>query len=186
MEISEAIAGRRTVKPERYTGEEIPDEKVWEILRSANWAPTHGFTEPWRFSVFNGNGKLELLSFLNELDGELHGENTVRNAKRLARFEKTSHLISIGMKRGDNPKIPEIEELLSVAMAVQNMWLTTYSLGLAGYWSTGNLAYRPELKEFIGLKEQDKILGFFYLGVPIKGIPLGTRLTEIEAKVDWR
>lgn len=90
------------------------------------------------------------------------------------------------MKRGENPKIPEIEELLSVGMAVQNFWLAAASLGFGGYWSTGEVAFSEELRNFIGLGENDKSLGFFYAGVPISGIPEGRRNSPIEAKVIWK
>lgn len=184
--LQELIINRRTVKPERYTGDALPDEDVWKVLRSANWAPTHGNTEPWRFTVFAGDSKQLLLNFLNFLDEKLNGKNEVRNEKRRLRIEATSHIISIGMKRGSNPKIPELEELLAVAMAVQNMWLTTHDLGYGGYWSTGSLAFTDEMRDFLNLEKGDKSLGFFYIGVPIKGIPEGVRLSEIEDKVEWR
>lgn len=186
MELKEIIANRRTVKPDRYTGEKVDDALIWEMLRSANWAPTHGFTEPWRFVVFDENSKHQLLEFLNKLDAKLNGENEVRNEKRAKMIEAASHIIAIGMKRGENPKIPELEELLSVGMAVQNMWLTAYNLGFGGYWSTGGLAFTDELRDYIGLKEGDKSLGFFYVGQPIEGLPKGRRVTEIEEKVEWR
>lgn len=185
MNLEEAIRHRRTVKPERFTGEVIPDRDVWKILESANWAPTHGHTEPWRFSVFTGSSKQELLDFLNKLTVKVTGFNPVKEEKRSKRFAPTSHIISIGMKRGDNPKIPEVEELLAVAMAVQNMWLTAHAMGYGGYWSTGALAFTDELRDFIGLSENDRSLGFFYLGVPVKGIPDGHRFSKIEDKVNW-
>lgn len=185
--LSEIIANRRTVKPDRYTGKRINDQVVWEILSSANWAPTHGFTEPWRFNVFTDDKKNILLDFLNKLDIRLNGENEVRLAKRAKRFETTSHIITIGMKRGENPKIPEIEEILAIGAAVQNMWLTAHDLGVGAYWSTGGLAFRPELVEFIGLnKHVDKAFGYFFIGDPIKNIPEGRRITSIEEKVNWR
>lgn len=184
--LKEIIANRRTIKPERYTGEIIPDEVVWDILKSANWAPTHGFTEPWRFVVFTGSSKTELLQLLNAVDEKHNGFNEVRNEKRRAMMAAASHIIAIGLKRGDNPKIPELEELLSVGMAVQNMWLTTHDLGYGGYWSTGSLGYSAELRDFIGLAEPDSALGFFYLGVPIAGLPEGRRLSSIQEKVTWR
>ena len=186
MKLNDIIRHRRTVKPERYTGEVIPDADVWKILESANWAPTHGHTEPWRFSVFTGESKLELLNFLNGLTTKLSGANPVKEKKREGRIMPTSHIISIGMNRGDNPKIPEVEELLAVAMAVQNMWLTTHEMGYAGYWSTGALAFTDELRDFLNLEKDGKSLGFFYIGVPVKGIPDGKRISGIETKVDWR
>jgi nitroreductase len=181
------ILNRRTVKPDRYTGKRVADDLIWQVLEAANWAPTHGFTEPWRFQVFADAAKKELLDFLNKLDEQLSGANAVVKAKRAKRFEATSHVLTIGMKRGDNPKIPEIEELLALGAAVQNMWLTAHSLGLGSYWSTGKLAFRPELAEFMGLDPQrDKSLGFFYIGDPVVGIPVGRRLSSIQEKVDWR
>ena len=32
-------------------GEHVSDAEVQQILEAANWAPTHGKTEPWRFAV---------------------------------------------------------------------------------------------------------------------------------------
>ena len=33
------------------SGERVSDAEVQQILEAANWAPTHGKTEPWRFAV---------------------------------------------------------------------------------------------------------------------------------------
>ena len=183
---STVIRNRRTVKPDRFTGERIPDEAIWEMLGAANWAPTHGHTEPWRFHIFSDDKKEVLLDFLNDLDTRLNGENEVRAAKRKRNFEMSSHVVAIGMKRGENPKIPEIEELLATAMAVQNFWLTAHGLGFGGYWSTGALAYRDEFTTFLGLDaKKDSALGIFYLGVPMDGLPDGHRLVPLQQKVTW-
>ncbi|MEZ4684680.1 MAG: hypothetical protein R3B47_00980 [Bacteroidia bacterium] len=64
------------------------------------------------------------------------------------------------MKRGANAKIPVIEEVEAVACAVQNMYLTTFALGLAGYWSSGGMTYHPAMKELFHLGEEDQCLGF--------------------------
>ncbi|MCH8555026.1 MAG: nitroreductase [Schleiferiaceae bacterium] len=181
-DILETIKTRRTVKPMDYTGEIVPETVVTQILEAANWAPTHGYTEPWRFVVFSGTGKNKLLEFMTHLaDGDT--PNPIRYEKRKAAYDAASHIIAIGMKRGDNPKIPEIEEVLSVGMAVQNMWLATHALGYCGYWSTGADVFREELANFLGLTEADKSLGFFYLGVPAKPNKEGIRMTDIRAKV---
>jgi nitroreductase len=184
--ILEAIASRRSVKPDRFTGEVIEDDRIMEAIRAANWAPTHGLTEPWRFVVFTGKGKLELLQFINKLDEEINGFNEVRQKKRSETFNQISHIIAIGMKRGENPKIPELEELLAVAMAVQNFWLAAEELGFGGYWSTGELAFTDQLRAFIGLSPGDKSLGFFYAGIPKEERPQGRRMSSAESKVVWK
>src|SRR5215467_13300946 len=53
--ISEIIRNRRSLKPVKMNGKKIPDEQVKELLKLANWAPTHGRTEPWRFIVYSGD-----------------------------------------------------------------------------------------------------------------------------------
>ena len=42
---------------DQMNGTLIPDEQVQQLLELANWAPTHAFTEPWRFTVYAGEGK---------------------------------------------------------------------------------------------------------------------------------
>ena len=46
--IADIIRSRRSIKPVKMNGKKIPDEQVKELLKLANWAPTHGRTEPWR------------------------------------------------------------------------------------------------------------------------------------------
>ncbi|WP_237144800.1 nitroreductase family protein [Pontibacter pamirensis] len=52
LTIQEVIQSRRTVKPPQLNGQPIPDEQVKQLLALADWAPTHGLTEPWRFKVY--------------------------------------------------------------------------------------------------------------------------------------
>lgn len=35
-------------------GQRVSEEEVQQLLEAANWAPTHGKTEPWRFAVLSG------------------------------------------------------------------------------------------------------------------------------------
>ena len=72
-----------------------------------------------------------------------------------------------------------------MAMAVQNMWLMTHTLGLGSYWSTGEVAFSEALRDFMGFDEDHKAMGLFYLGKPTKENPKGRRISEIESKVRW-
>ena len=184
----EAIENRRTMKPVDYTGETIDDHLVQNILEAANWAPTHGYTEPWRFCVYKSEAKQALAQFLADLDQpDLQDSdfNAQRYERLQTRFDQVSHVIGIGLQPGDNPKVPEIEEVCSVAMAVQNMWLMAHQTGLAGYWSTGSLAFRDELRAYFGLPDNAKTLGFFLLGLPAKEARPGRRLSPIDQKTTW-
>lgn len=88
------------------------------------------------------------------------------------------------MKKSTNKSIPEVEDIAAVACAVQNIYLSVTAYGLGGYWTTGGITYRPQAKSFFGLGEQDKLLGFFYIGhiaIPSTG---ATRL-PLEEKISW-
>jgi nitroreductase len=186
--LTDIISHRRTIKPDQFTGEKVIDELIKTVLESANWAPTHGYTEPWRFTVFAEDGLAALGNFLADLDQPDFNApdfNQMRYDKLRNRPLKASHVIGIGMKRGDNPKVPEIEEVCAVACAVQNMWLTAHELGLGSYWSTGSKAFTSEMRDFFGLEEDDKSLGLFYIGKPAIPNPVGRRLSPIEDKTSW-
>jgi hypothetical protein len=59
--INDLIRTRRSVFTQQFEpGKIIPDEIIWQALENANWAPNHKFTEPWRFTVFTGNGLQKL------------------------------------------------------------------------------------------------------------------------------
>ncbi len=187
--LEQIIAERRTVKPEAYNGKRLDEALVKRVLASANWAPTHGYTEPWRFVVYSGESLKALGTFLATLDQPDKTDpdfNPVRFERLQNRPGLASHVIGIAMRAGDNPKIPEVEEVCAVAMAVQNMWLTAYSLGVVGYWSTGSKAYTDELRDFFGFDERHNAMGLFYLGLSDAQIPPGRRLSGIEAKTTWK
>ena len=186
--LNELIRGRRSLGPKLFDSEaKIDDDIIWEILENANWAPTHGKTEPWRFQVFSENGKKKLSDFA----GEIYSRHTPEEKFKLDKLEKVkalplmcSHIISIGMKRHEKSSIREIEEVAAVSCAVQNMHLTAAAYGIAALWSTGGITYYPEAKPFFDLGPNDKLMGFFYLGYSAKPWPKGKR-KDIAQKVKW-
>lgn len=178
---------RRSVFPDQFdAGKKVDDAIIREILMNATWAPNHGKTEPWHFTVFSGEGLKKLADFQSNLYKELSGDGfkEMTFAKMQQNPLKASHIIAIGMKRSSLKSIPEIEDIEAVACAVQNIYLSVTAYGLGGYWTTGGITYKEEAKAFFGLGEADKLLGFFYIGqvaIPSTG---GSR-QPIEQKLNW-
>lgn len=189
-EIKNIIRNRRSLYPKQYSEESIDKDIIEDILESANWAPSHKRTYPWHFEVFLGNALKELGDFQSELykkrsesEGNFDQEkfDKLRNKPLLA-----SHIIAICMKRDPKESIPEIEEICSVACAVQNMHLTATAYGLGAYWGTGGITFYEEAKPFFGLESKDKLLGFFYLGKLKKDFwPEGKR-NDYKEYTNWR
>lgn len=188
QEVNQLIRQRRSVFPKDYSGETIADTIVEQVLENANWAPTHKHTEPWRFRVFTGAG----LQTLARLQGDCYKKVTEANGTfKEDRYQAlrnkpllSSHIISIGMKRDEKASVPEVEEIGAVFCAVQNMYLTATAYGIGCYLSTGGITYFEEAKPLFGLRSEDKLLGFFHLGLP-KTVSTEGKRKPIGEKVVW-
>ena len=184
-QVNELIKNRRSTFPKQFAaGKKIDDAIVQQLLENANWAPTHKLTEPWRFTVFTGEGLKRFAEYQAAMYKKYEADNFKEDKyqKMLSNPLLASHIISIGMKRND--KVPEVEEIASVSCAVQNMYLTAAAYGIGCYWTTGGTTYYDEAKAFFSLGANDKLLGFLYVGEIAVPSPQGTR-NAIDEKVNW-
>ncbi len=187
LKLLQLIQDRRSIFPNSFTGELVPREMIDQMLESANWAPTHRFTEPWRFIVFEGKG----LKTFADFQAMRYKSRTPTEQFNNNKFEKLknkpllcSHLIAVCMKRDENNSVPELEEIVAVSCAIQNMLLTAASLGIGCYLSTGGVTYDEEAKEFFELGREDKIIGFLYIGSANRVLGKGRR-EGLDKKVRW-
>ena len=51
-EINDLMRMRRNIYPEQFSPRKVHKEQIELLLNNAQWAPTHGNTQPWRFKVF--------------------------------------------------------------------------------------------------------------------------------------
>lgn len=186
--ISDIIKKRRTVKPAKMNGKIIPDSQVKQLLQLADWAPTHKHTEPWRFIVYAGSKAKEFV----QQHAELYRKSVPDEQFKKDKYEKIlgnavnlSHLIVCVMKRDEQERIPEIEEISAASAAVQNILLGAESLGIAGFWSTGGMTHSSLMKEFLGLNSRDKVIGLIYLGYSDSGYE-GKRVIPVDDKITWK
>jgi nitroreductase len=182
------IKNRRSVFPQDYTGEKVDDLIVKKILESALWAPSHKLTQPWRFIVYSGGGlkllaekQATLYKKVTEADGTFKEE---RYQNLLTKPLLSSHIVAVMMKRDERKSVPEIEEIGAVFCAVENMYLSTTAYGVGGYLSTGGITYFEDAKELFGLAHEDKLLGFFHIGIP-KRTPSALKRKTFEEVVQW-
>ncbi|WP_207435839.1 nitroreductase family protein [Sabulibacter ruber] len=188
QELQHLIQNRRTVKPPQMNGEEIPDDQIRQILALADWAPTHGHTEPWRFVVYAGPKVKDFCAahaalYRSETPPDKFME--MKFVKLLHMGDMASHVLVAYMRRGDLPKIPALEEIAATSCAIQNLLLGATALGIATYWGSGGMAYHPAMKEMLQLREEDLVLGILYLGYTDKAVPEGKRTVALEEKVRW-
>ncbi len=167
----------------------IDRETLERLFEAANWAPSHGLTEPWRFIVFQGNAKKQLAEAIcstmaDEGQDTLPGDDP-RRAKIALKTDTAPVVVAIVCQPSTKPNIVEMEEIESTAMAVQNLHLACRALDLAGFWSSGKKAFHPKMASFLELEAPARCLGFFYIGYPANEWPIGQR-RPYQEKVIWR
>lgn len=170
---SALIRSRRTVKPADMDAERPVDPALlMELLENANWAPTHGLTEPWRFRVFTGTARARLATEMQRFYREVTPAAEFREDKyeKLGRNPLLAPVLVIAwMERRGGAKIPEIEEMEAVACALQNLALSATAAGLGSFWSTPPLIYTQAFNEWLGIRAEDRCAGLIYLGWPKAG-----------------
>ena len=167
--LSHIIRSRRTIKPHNYSDKTVRKEFIEEIIENANWAPSHGRTYPWRFFIHSLEARESLADTLGTIYREITSKEGFRENKLAGLRQNILNApvtISIALERDKTGKITEIDELMAVACAVQNMHLTATAFGLGGFWSTNIAATSDLYREHLGLSDGDKALGLFFIGYP--------------------
>ena len=184
--ISQNIKNRRTIKPGMMNGQKIPNGHVAALLELADWAPTHAFTEPWRFVVYEDpKAFCQIHADLYKQAAEAAGNfnpNTYNNLVNLG--ANVSHVVVAIMHRSELSKLPVVEELAAASCAIQNLLLGATALNIGSFWSTGGATLKPVMKEYLGLGAEDQVLGLLYLGYT-EAHPEGVRKTPLEEKIKW-
>jgi nitroreductase len=183
--LTNIIQNRRTIKPFMMNGHKIPNGHIASILELADWAPTHGYTEPWRFVVYENPSEFCLAHanlYKSNTPADEFNEGVFANLSQQG--DKASHVIIAIMKRGKLPKIPAFEEMAATACAVQNLLLGATALNIASYWGTGGMALKQPMKDFLLLGEEDAVIGILYLGYADQH-PEGKRTIPLEEKISW-
>ena len=161
--LKEIVEGRRSIFPKDYLAENIEQNILDEIVNSSNFAPNHKRTKPWRFKVFKGEEKDFLGQHLAEIYKNTTAPEVFLEKKYLDIIEKvakTNVIITISVNFSG--LLPEWEEIAATAMAVQNMYLTSTANNVGCYWSSPGMI--KHLDGFLGLAENQKCYGLFYLG----------------------
>lgn len=185
QELLHFLKERRSLGLKEMRPDPIDPASIEMMLEAANWAPSHGHTEPWRFTVFTGKGRGKLAAAFGEAYRQLTPVDKFDPRAWQAQADRpwqASAWISLGMVT--DGRMPEWEEISSVAIAAHNIHLMACSLGLACKWTSGAVAIHPHVASVLGLEPPAKLLGFLYVGQPAVQPPTATRRPLAE-KVTW-
>lgn len=156
MHLIDALISRRS---HQVLGEPAPgDESLLKMIEVAAAAPDHGRLRPWRLVVHRGRSREEL--------GEALAAGSPAPERDRLKPLRAPLLLSIVFCPVHDAKVPRWEQLASVAGVVYGVSLALHSQGWASIWRTGARLMDPAVREFLGLTEDEELLGWLYVGRP--------------------
>lgn len=186
MNIHEAIQTRRSIP--LVTEDPVPTDLIEKILESGTHAPNHYRTEPWRFFVLRGEGRVKLGEVFADVarskEGVTEADNEIRISRSIKNPLRAPVIIAVGVEPGNARNVLIKEEYAAVNSSVQNMLLTAHALGLGAIWRTGSVCYEDKVRDFFGLSKQGEVIAFIYIGYPDME-PIDMKKTNYKELTTW-
>ncbi|MDQ0513359.1 nitroreductase [Angulomicrobium amanitiforme] len=136
-----------------------------QILAIASRVPDHGKLAPWRFIVFEGDGRARAGEVIA---GVFVNDNPEADADRVAiersRLMHAPLVVAVVSRAGAHAKVPEWEQTLSGGAAATLVVLAAHALGYAATWLTQWYSYDARVRAGLGLGEGERIVGFVHVG----------------------
>ena len=198
MSIAE-IENRRSIR--KYRPDPVPSDLLEQILSAGRAAPSGKNKQPWKFIVFGGLPKKELLMQMEAgLERELSGRTCLPASgyglpdavNTLKIMKQAPVVILIMIPGGKSPFEPlpapderftEIVDSLSAGAAIENMLLQAEHLGLGTLWIANTCFAYPELTGW--LKMPGQLLGAVALGYAAEK-PAARPRKPLEQIVEYR
>lgn len=140
-------------------------EQIEQLYRAAFRAPDHGWMRPWRYLTIKDQGLVKLGDVFAEAGLKADATLSIEKVAKLKHMPQRAPVMIVAIANiQQHAKVPAVEQRLAVAAGIQNMLTTAYALGLGAIWRTGEMAYNQNVMTSLGLKENEEILGFIYLG----------------------
>lgn len=180
------LDGRRSVPP-KLLGEPGPDDSMLlRMLQSAVRVPDHGKRVPFRFLSFSGDARHAFGERLaaRSLALNPNASEAVLEKDR-QRFSYAPRIVAVIASLGPDEKIPESERFSSASCVCFALLQAAHALGFAGIWLTGWLAYDQEVRDWMGLGEFERVVGFVHIGTPRREVPERDRPDPSELLSAW-
>lgn len=150
MDLFEAIKNRRSIR--RFEDRPVPEELIRIIIEAGQWAPSACNRQAWKFIV---------------ADSEEVRKNILKETT--AYFVGKAPLLIFVLYSNRTDNLEYRDNLLSAAMAIQNMQLAAHSLGL-GSCCVNNLPIRSRLRRILNIPRYYDPVSLLCIGFP-KHVP---------------
>jgi len=173
----DAIYNRRSIR--KYKPDKVSIDILNEILEAGRAAPSGKNKQPWKFFVYGGEKKEELLSAMKSgIERERKGQAFLPDSRAglpdawntLRIMKEAPVIIMVLNTEGKSPfdcimadeRVTEIVDTLSIGAAIENMLLKAEDLGIGTLWIANTCFAYPELIKYMNTEKQ--LVGAIALG----------------------
>ena len=174
----DTIFERRSIR--KFRSDKIDNELIKEIVEAGRMAPSAKNRQPWKYLVFSGAKREQLLSVMDQgLDMAMNmipkeAVPGLMDAKNTLRIMRSAPCIIIVLNtNGKSPfrseldifgRITEITDALSVGASIENILLKATEKGLGTLWIANTFFAHEPLVSY--LKTDDQLIGAIAVGYP--------------------
>lgn len=164
-----------------------PDEaEIGTMIAAASRVPDHGRLEPWRFILYRGESRHRVGELLAALAERREGPlSEGRRRQELSRFSRAPLVIGVVSVPRENAKIPQWEMFLSGGAAAMNLVHAAHALGFKANWISNWYSDVPEGRAILGLKPDERVIGFVHIGSHDGEVPDRSRPDHAAVASEW-
>ncbi|MTI13648.1 nitroreductase family protein [Sansalvadorimonas verongulae] len=161
-------------------------EQYQTMVQAAYRAPDHAHLQPYRFLRVRGDRRYDLGKVILDVMLARDSDLAETQQRRLLQNPlRAPEILLPVLTPKEHPKVPEIEQVLSLGGAVNNILHAAHAMGIGAMWRTGLICYEPALAQGLGLSGDERLYGFIYLGTPVgKNKPVA-RVKAEDFLSDW-
>jgi nitroreductase len=162
------LLSRRSGSAKLMKGPGPDADQLRKILAAGVRVPDHGKLAPWRFIVFEGEGRARMGAILAEVIAGERDTSPERIEQERKRFMRAPVIIGVVSRIREQIPIPTWEQELSAGAVCMTMVMASHAMGFVANWITEWCAYHPQVLAKIGLKPTERIAGYIYIGHPVE------------------
>src|SRR4051812_37449624 len=156
---------RRSVKPRDMTGPGPSPAEIDTILTIGARVPDHGKLAPWRFIVFENDGRARAGDVIAAVFAKKHSDAPAAEIElEKRRFLEAPLVIAVVSFVRPHPRVPAWEQELSAGASCMNIVSAASALGYGANWLSGWMAFDRDVLEGLGLAAGEKLAGFIHIG----------------------
>lgn len=146
-QVMELLASRRSIR--KFTGDDVPDQLIDQIMEAGRWSPSGLNNQPWRFVVVR--------------EASLRGQ-VAQHTKYAAVVRGAPVLVAVFIHKPSMYNTTKDHQ--SMGACLQNMLLMAHGLGLGAVWLGEILNQAEAVREVLEVDADHELMAVLALGRP--------------------